>query len=84
MSLWRTAKRTRNRFTILKENFIDSKMEDMICNANLYSAFLEGKATKDEMRTILKKLMRDPKLMMKINLAATVSSMIIKDKLIGK
>lgn len=59
-------------------------MEDMICNANLYSAFLEGKATKDEMRTILKKLMRDSKLMMKINLAATVSSMIIKDKLIGK
>ena len=51
----------------------------MICNANLYSAFLEGKATKDEMRTILKKLMRDSKLMMKINLAATVSSMIIKD-----
>ena len=59
-------------------------MEDMICNANLYSAFLEGKATKDEMRTILKKLMRDSKLMMKINLAATVSSMIIKDKLISK
>lgn len=59
-------------------------MKDMICNANLYSAFLEGKATKDEMRTILKKLMRDSKLMMKINLAATVSSMIIKDKLIGK
>ena len=73
-----------NRFTIFKENFIDSKMKDMICNANLYSAFLEGKATKDEMRTILKKLMRDSKLMMKINLAATVSSMIIKDKLIGK
>lgn len=84
MSLWRTAKRTWNRFTILKENFIDSKMKDMICNANLYSAFLEGKATKNEMRTILKKLMRDSKLMMKINLAATVSSMIIKDKLIGK
>ena len=84
MSLWRTAKRTWNRFTILKDNFIDSKMKDMICNANLYSAFLEGKATKDEMRTILKKLMRDSKLMMKINLAATVSSMIIKDKLIGK
>ena len=59
-------------------------MKGMICNANLYSAFLEGKATKDEMRTILKKLMRDSKLMMKINLAATVSSMIIKDKLIGK
>ena len=56
----------------------------MICNANLYSAFLEGKATKDEMRTIRKKLMRDSELMMKINLAATVSSMIIKDKLIGK
>ena len=59
-------------------------MNNMICNANEYSAFLEGNATKDEMRTILKKLMRDPKLMMKINLAATVSSMIIKDKLISK
>ena len=49
-------------------------MDDMICNANVYSAFLEGKATKDEMRTILKKMMRDSRLMMKLNLAATISS----------
>ena len=49
-------------------------MDDMICNANVYSAFLEGKATKDEMRTILKKMMRDSRLMMKLNLAATVTS----------
>lgn len=46
----------------------------MICNANVYSAFLEGKATKDEIRTILKKMMRDSRLMMKLNLAATVTS----------
>lgn len=74
MSLWYTAKRTWNRFTIFKESFIDSKMEDMTCNANVYSAFLEGKATKDEMSTILKKMMRDSRLMMKLNLAAAVSS----------
>lgn len=49
-------------------------MDNMICNANVYSAFLEGKATKDEMRTILKKMMRDSRLMMKLNLAATVTS----------
>ena len=54
-------------------------MEDMICNANVYSAFLEGKATNDEMRVILKKMMRDSRLMMKLNLAATVSS--LKDKI---
>lgn len=46
----------------------------MICKANVYSAFLERKATKDETRSILKKLMRDSRLMMKLNLAATVSS----------
>ena len=80
MSLWHTAKRTYNRFTIFKENFIDSKMDDMICNANVYSAFLEGKATKDEMRTILKKMMRDSRLMMKLNLAAAVSSRKKKDE----
>ena len=80
MSLWHTAKRTWSRFTIIKENFIDSKMEDMICNANVYSAFLEGKATKDEMRTILKKMMRDSRLMMKLNLAAAVSSRKKKDE----
>ena len=55
-------------------------MEDMICNANVYAAFLEGKATKDEMRAILKKMMRDSRLMMKLNLAATVSSINIKEK----
>ena len=49
-------------------------MDNMICNANVYSAFLEGEATKDEMRTILKKMMRDSRLMMKLNLAATVTS----------
>lgn len=52
----------------------------MICNANVYSAFLEGKATKDEMRAILKKMMRDSRLMMKLNLAATVSSIKTKEK----
>ena len=55
-------------------------MKDMICNANLYSAFLEGKATKDEMSTILKKMMRDSRLMMKLNLAAAVSSRKKKDE----
>ena len=50
----------------------------MICNANVYSAFLEGEATKDEMRTILKKMMRDSSLVMKLNLAATVNGK--KDK----
>ena len=55
-------------------------MDDMICNANVYSAFLEGKATKEEMRTILKKMMSDSRLMMKLNLAATVSSIKTKDK----
>jgi len=80
MSLWHTAKRIWNRFTIFKESFIDSKMEDMICNANVYSAFLEGKATEDEMCIILKKMMRDSRLMMKLNLAAAVSSRKKKDE----
>ena len=48
-------------------------MDNKISNANVYSAFLEGKATKEEARSILKKMMRDPKLMMSLNLAATVS-----------
>ena len=55
-------------------------MEDIIFNANVYSAFLEGKATKDEMHTILKKMMRDSRLMMKLNLAATVSNRKKKDE----
>lgn len=57
-------------------------MKDMICNANVYSAFLEGKATMDEMRAILKKMMRDSRLMMKLNLAATVTSLCIKGKIV--
>ena len=73
-------KRIWAKFTSIKVNFIDFRMDDMICNANVYSAFLEGKATKDEMRTILKKMMRDSRLMMKLNLAATVSSINIKEK----
>ena len=55
-------------------------MDDMICNANVYSAFLEGKATNDEMRVILKKMMRDSRLMMKLNLAATLTNSCIKGK----
>ncbi len=55
----------------------------MICNANVYSAFLEGKATKDEMRTILKKMMRDSQLIMMLNLAATVTnSHVNKEKIV--
>ena len=57
-------------------------MEDMTCNANVYSAFLEGKATKDEMCAILKKMMKDSRLMMKLNLAATVTSLCIKGKIV--
>lgn len=49
-------------------------MDNMICNANVCSAFLEGKATMEEMRTILERMMRDPRLMMKLNLAATVAN----------
>lgn len=48
-------------------------MEDIICNANAYSAFLEGKATKEEISAILKKLMHDSRLMMMLNLAASVN-----------
>jgi hypothetical protein len=80
MSLWHTAWITWNRFVIFNESFTDFSMGDMISNANVYSAFLEGKATKDEMRTILKKMMRDSRLMMKLNLAATVSSRKKKDE----
>lgn len=49
------------------------KMEDMICNANAYSAFLEGKATKEETCAILKNMMHDSRLMMTLNLAASVN-----------
>lgn len=48
-------------------------MEDMICNANAYSAFLEGKATKEETCAILKNMMHDSRLVMTLNLAASVN-----------
>lgn len=48
-------------------------MEDMICNANAYSAFLEGMATKEEICAILKNMMHDSRLMMTLNLAASVN-----------
>lgn len=74
MSLWHTVKRTWNRFTIFKENFIDFKMEDIICNTNVYSAFLEGKATRREVMAILKRMMSDPNLILMLNLAAYAMS----------
>ncbi len=49
-------------------------MDNMICNANVCSAFLEGKATMEEMRAIFERMMRDPWLMMKLNLAAAINS----------
>lgn len=48
-------------------------MEDMICNANVYSAFLEERATKEEMCEILKEMMNDSHLIMTLNLAASVN-----------
>lgn len=51
------------------------KMEDMICNANEYCAFLEGKATNEEISEILNKMMHDSRLMMTLNLAASVNSL---------
>mgnify|MGYP003514699704 CR=1 FL=1 len=48
-------------------------MDEIILNANAYSAFLEGTATKEEMREILKTMLEDSKLMMTLNLAACIS-----------
>lgn len=45
----------------------------MIVNANAYSAFLEGTATNDELRTILETMLKNPKLMMTLNLAACIT-----------
>lgn len=45
-------------------------MDDMIYNANVYSAFLEGKATKEERCAILERMMHDSRLVMELNLAA--------------
>ena len=49
-------------------------MEDIICNANVYSAFLEGNATRREVMAILKKMMSDPNLILMLNLAASAMS----------
>ena len=68
------------RFISINENSIIFKMEDIICNANAYSAFLDGKATDEEICSILKKMMNDSRLMMTLNLAASVSITSIKNK----
>lgn len=39
-------------------------------NANLYSAFLEGKTTKEENRIVLNRMIRSQKLIMELNLAS--------------
>ena len=48
-------------------------MGDMISNANVYSAFLEGNVTKEAMRVVLEKMMSDSQLMLELNLAAEVN-----------
>lgn len=48
-------------------------MDDVIGNANVYSAYLEGEANKDETCAILKKMICDDRLMLTLNIAATVS-----------
>ncbi len=48
-------------------------MDNMTYDTNVYSAFLEGKTSKEETRMVLKKMMWDSRLMMKLNLAATIS-----------
>ena len=55
-------------------------MNDVFFNANVYAAFLEGKASKDEPRAILKKMMCSPRLMMELNLAAAAFSMNLKER----
>ena len=62
-----------HRFISINVNSIFFKMEDMICNANAYSAFLEERATKEEMCEILKEMMNDSHLIMTLNLAASVN-----------
>lgn len=55
-------------------------MEDMICNANAYSAFLEERATNEEICEILKEMMNDSHLIMTLNLAASVNTSSHKNK----
>lgn len=50
-------------------------MDDLNCNANDYSAFLEGVATRREQLIIMKKMLRDQTLIMELNLAAAVTIM---------
>ena len=69
-----------HRFISINENSIIFKMEDMICNANAYSAFLEERATKEEMCEILKEMMNDSHLIMTLNLAASVNTSSHKNK----
>ena len=42
-------------------------------NANLYAAFLEGKTTKEENRIVLTRMIKSPRLIMELNLAAAVN-----------
>ena len=63
------------RYYIINANFIDSKMMDRKkkFNANLYAAFLEGNATKDENRIVLKRMIRSTRLIMELNLASAIN-----------
>ena len=63
------------RYYIINVNFIDSKMMDKKkkFNANLYAAFLEGNATKDENRIVLKRMIRSTRLIMELNLASAIN-----------
>lgn len=47
-------------------------MDDMVCDSNVYTAFLEGKATKEETRAVLDEMMNDPLLALALNLSASV------------
>lgn len=46
-------------------------MDKIILDENLYSAFLEGKATQDEVRAVMEEMLCDSQLILKLNLAAT-------------
>lgn len=46
-------------------------MDETIYDANVYSSFLEGTATKEETWAILDRMMQDPLLVMELNLAAS-------------
>lgn len=46
----------------------------MLCNANLYAAFIEGTATKDERRIVMKRMLRDSRLILRLNMAAAITN----------